>query len=131
LTFHGKTIKLTPVKYFPFTAGDEMKLANRIKLNSLFDLYGILLTEKQREFYAQHYLFDLSLGEIAENCQVSRQAVHDLLRRTIAQLKYYEESLHLLAKDDDRQKLLGELDAALEDRDYRWAREITEKLKNI
>lgn len=108
-----------------------MKLANRIKLNSLFDLYGILLTEKQREFYAQHYLFDLSLGEIAENCQVSRQAVHDLLRRTIAQLKYYEESLHLLAQDDDRQKLLGELDAALEDRDYRWAREITEKLKNI
>jgi predicted DNA-binding protein YlxM (UPF0122 family) len=102
----------------------------RTRLNLLYDFYGNLLTDRQQELFQHHYQYDLSLGEIAENFQISRQAVHDLLRRTIAQLNNYENRLQLLERHFQRQELLAQLDSALVAADLTRARALTEKLKN-
>jgi predicted DNA-binding protein YlxM (UPF0122 family) len=73
-----------------------LKKLGRIAL--LYDLYGPLLTSKQREAVRLYYEQDLSLGEIAAECQVSRQAVYDLLRRAESSLEKYEQKLGLLAQ---------------------------------
>lgn len=83
------------------------------KYNVLFDYYGGLLTSRQRQFFELHFQYDLSLGEIAENVGVSRQAVHDLLKRTLAQLDQYEERLGLVARDQKLNQLLDQLEAGL------------------
>ena len=62
----------------------------------LFDLYGELLTDHQREIYGLLVNDDMSLSELAEQYGISRQGVHDLIRRCDRQLEGYEEKLHLL-----------------------------------
>ena len=68
------------------------------RIAQLYDLYGPLLTPKQQEAVRLYYEQDLSLGEIASECKVSRQAIHDLLRRSEAALEKYEQKLGLLNK---------------------------------
>jgi hypothetical protein len=67
------------------------------RIAQLYDLYGPLLTPRQQEAVRLYYEQDLSLGEIASECDVSRQAVHDLLRRAEIALEKYEQKLGLLA----------------------------------
>ncbi|WP_018085597.1 YlxM family DNA-binding protein [Desulfurispora thermophila] len=67
-------------------------------MNLLYDFYGQLLTEKQRRLMEMYYAGDLSLGEIAEQLRISRQAVHDVLRRCQRTLLRYEEKLGLVAR---------------------------------
>ncbi|MDE5589605.1 MAG: YlxM family DNA-binding protein [Acetatifactor sp.] len=64
----------------------------------LFDFYGELLTEHQRSVYIDAVYNDLSLGEIAEERGISRQGVHDLIRRCDKILKGYEDKLHLVER---------------------------------
>ena len=64
----------------------------------LLDVYGPLLTDKQREITSHYYDEDLSLAEIAENEGVTRQAVRDVIHRTEEQLAFFEEKLGLLAR---------------------------------
>ncbi len=64
----------------------------------LFDFYGELLTEHQRSVYADAVYNDLSLGEIAEERGISRQGVHDLIKRCDKILKGYESRLHLVER---------------------------------
>lgn len=64
----------------------------------LYDFYGELLTSHQKEIYEQFILEDLSLGEIAEDAGISRQGVHDLVKRCNKALQGYEEKLHLVEK---------------------------------
>lgn len=64
----------------------------------LNDFYGALLTEKQRRILKDHYENDLSLSEIADNMDTSRQAVYDLVKRAENQLMQYEAKLGLLDK---------------------------------
>ncbi len=64
----------------------------------LFDFYGELLTEHQRDIYEDFVSNDLSLGEIAESRGISRQAVYDIVRRCDRLLEGYERRLHLVAK---------------------------------
>ena len=61
----------------------------------LFDFYGDMLTEKQRQVFALYYEEDLSLAEIAENQCITRQGVRDALKRAEAQMLDMEERLHL------------------------------------
>lgn len=75
-------------------------------LVKLADAYGPLLTERQQMCLDLHYDQDLSLAEIAEQLGVSRQAVHDILKRSEAQLQEYEEKLGLVARQSKRQLLL-------------------------
>ena len=64
----------------------------------LVDFYGQLLTEKQRQAMELYYGDDLSLGEIAESLEISRQAVHDLVKRSGKILEEYETNLGLVQK---------------------------------
>lgn len=65
----------------------------------LFDAYGDLLTERQKDLFDQYYNQDLSLAEIAENAGVSRQSVHDTLQRTENILLNFEEKTGCVARD--------------------------------
>ena len=64
----------------------------------LYDFYGELLNEHQRRIYEDFVFNDLSLGEIAKDEGISRQGVHDMVRRCTRTLEGYEEKLHLVAK---------------------------------
>ncbi len=64
----------------------------------LFDFYGNMLTEGQRTAFEEHVIEDLTVSEIAQNREVSRQAASDLLKRTERILKDYEAKLHLVEK---------------------------------
>lgn len=67
-----------------------------VRQGMLFDLYGALLTEHQQAVYGQLVNDDLSLSELAETYGISRQGVHDLIRRCDKILEGYESKLHLL-----------------------------------
>ncbi|MFT4413535.1 putative DNA-binding protein [Fredinandcohnia humi] len=84
-------------------------LEKTTRMNYLFDFYQSLLTPKQRSYMSLYYLDDFSLGEIAEEYQVSRQAVYDNIKRTETMLEEYEEKLLLFQKFQERQKLIAEL----------------------
>lgn len=75
----------------------------------LYDFYGELLTEHQRSVYEDAVLNDLSLGEIAEQRGISRQGVHDLIRRCDRILQDYEEKLHLVARFADAKTKIGRI----------------------
>ena len=79
----------------------------------LFDFYGELLTEKQRECYDLHYNSDLSLQEIAEQCGTSRQAVWDLIRRGEQSLREIEDKTGLVARALRRREKLAEARAVV------------------
>ncbi|KRK74328.1 putative DNA-binding protein [Lacticaseibacillus nasuensis] len=74
-----------------------MEIEKNNRMNSLFEFYGALLTSKQHSYLELYYGDDYSLGEIATEFDVSRQAVYDNIRRTEASLEEYESKLHLLA----------------------------------
>ena len=75
----------------------------------LFDFYGDLLTDKQREYYDLHYNSDLSLFEIAEMSGTSRQAVWDIIRRGEQTLRDIEAKTGLVAKAIKRREALEAL----------------------
>lgn len=64
----------------------------------LYDFYGELLNEHQRRIYEDFVFDDLSLGEIAKDEGISRQGVHDMVKRCNKILEGYEEKLHLVEK---------------------------------
>ena len=64
----------------------------------LYDFYGELLTPHQRRIYEEAVFQDLSLSEIAQEEGISRQGVHDLIRRCDRALEEYEEKLHLMRR---------------------------------
>ncbi|EMT46929.1 putative DNA-binding protein [Anoxybacillus flavithermus] len=86
-------------------------LEKTTRMNYLYDFYQSLLTPKQRNYMSLYYLDDYSLGEIAEEYEVSRQAVYDNIKRTEAMLEDYEQKLLLFQKFQQRQKLLHVLKA--------------------
>ena len=85
-----------------------------LQLTLLYDFYGELLTEKQKQVYELHYQNDLSLTEIGEELSISRQAVRDQLKRTEKILLDYEEKLQLVSRFQAQKKacLLYTSDAA-------------------
>ena len=69
-----------------------------VEQSLLYDFYGELLTEHQQKIYEAALFENYSLSEIAEEAGISRQGVHDLLRRCDKQLRAYEEKLHLVER---------------------------------
>ncbi|MGG0718860.1 putative DNA-binding protein [Robertmurraya massiliosenegalensis] len=90
-------------------------LEKTTRINYLYDFYQSLLTPKQQSYMSLYYLDDFSLGEIADEYGVSRQAVYDNIKRTEAMLEEYEEKLLLFNKFQKRSKLLNELKVVLKD----------------
>lgn len=69
-----------------------------LKQTLLYDFYGELLTAHQKEIYEEVVLDDCSLSEVAESHGISRQGVHDLIKRCQRMLEGYEEKLKLVEK---------------------------------
>ena len=85
----------------------------KVEISMLCDIYGKLLTEKQFEFINDYYNNDLSLSEIAENNEITRQAVRDIIKKGERKLFEYEEKLLFMKKtitqEQKIQAILSEL----------------------
>ncbi|MGL5438972.1 MAG: putative DNA-binding protein [Filifactoraceae bacterium] len=77
-----------------------MQIEKFLLISNLLSLYGPLLTEKQIDIMNYHYQEDLSLGEISEIVGISRQAVHDTIKRCEASLMDYEDKMGLWKKQE-------------------------------
>ncbi|MEF2965258.1 putative DNA-binding protein [Paenibacillus sp. M1] len=93
----------------------ENRLEKTNRINLLFDFYETLLTEKQQTFLKYYFLDDFSLGEIAAEFGISRQAVYEHIKRAEEMLEVYEEKLGLLRKDEQLGELLARLEKVLDD----------------
>ena len=82
------------------------------RMAMLFDFYGDLLTDRQKEFYDLYYNEDLSLAEIAENYGISRQGVRDVIVRAEAAMTEIEDKTHLIRRFFRMQEELSAIDAA-------------------
>ncbi len=106
-------------------------METKVELAYLYDFYGELLNEHQREVYEAYVLNDLSLGEIAAEEGISRQGVHDIVKRTTRKLMEYEKKLHLVEKfmhiRDDVAEIHKKATAFKESRDN----ELLDDIENI
>ena len=84
-----------------------------VERTMLFDFYGELLTEKQREYFDLHYNEDLSLAEIADIGGISRQGVWAIIRRAEAALREIEAKTGLVARFRARREALSEIESKL------------------
>ncbi len=92
---------------------EEQLLDKTIRINKLFDFYGQLLTDKQRTFLSCYFHEDFSLGEIAAEFDISRQAVYEHIKRAELTLEETEQKLHLLAKHEERTVIVEQLERLL------------------
>lgn len=82
------------------------------RMAMLFDFYGDLLTDRQKEFYDLYYNEDLSLAEIAENYGISRQGVRDVIVRAEAAMTEIEDKTHIIRRFYQNQAVLSAIDQA-------------------
>lgn len=80
-----------------------------IRINTLYDYYSSLLTDKQREYFDAFYQDNMSLAEIAENYNVSRNAVFSQLNIVKDLLEEYETKLCLYTKDEKRKQIINKI----------------------
>lgn len=104
----------------------------------LFDFYGELLTDKQKEYFDLHYNEDLSLAEIAQSEGISRQGVWDIIRRGEASMRRYEEKTGLVARFaaqrtlmDRAEEKLSELRALTRGRSAVLSGELTDIIQEL
>ena len=102
-----------------------------IKQTLLYDFYGELLTKHQKEIYEQFILEDLSLGEIAQDRGISRQGVHDLIRRCTQTLDGYEEKLHLVERFLTVKEKVRKIDELLDRYETEKDRKVLEEIRHI
>ena len=95
-------------------------MKDRLRLNVLYDYYGILLTRKKQLYFEEYYFHNLSLTEISENYNVSRNAIHKQLKDVGKKLNDYEKKLKLYEKSKKIRELARDLD-----------NEIREKLEEL
>ena len=98
-------IRKNSVKYISITKkkrGSHME--EKVKISMLCQFYGKLLTQKQCEFINDYYNNDLSLSEIAENNNITRQAVRDIIKKGEKKLFEYEEKLQFMKRTLNQEK---------------------------
>lgn len=101
-----------------------------VEQSLLYDFYGELLTEHQKKIYEDAIFGDLSLGEIAEEYGISRQGVHDLIKRCNHTLQGYEDKLHLIQRFASVKIKVEEMNALAEN-DKLSREELTELIKQV
>ena len=79
------------------------------KVSQLYDFYSELLSQKQKQYLNDYFFNDLSLTEISENYEISKQAVSNNIKRTIIELEQFEEKLNLIKLNNERLFLLNEI----------------------
>ena len=100
-------------------------MENFVKQSYLYDFYGDLLTEHQKEIYEAYVLENYSLAEIAQEWDISRQGVHDIIKRCNAALEEYEAKLHLVEKF---LKIKAEVSSIKKCTDVEEARQIADQI---
>lgn len=75
----------------------------------LYDIYGNLLTDKQKEYFEAYYFNNLSLSELASIYNISRNAIHKQLKETINKLENYESNLKLALKNEMLDSIITEI----------------------
>ena len=81
-----------------------------LKYSILFDYYGELFTEKQKECFIDYYFNNLTLQEIADNNSVSKNAIHKNIKDITQKLDYYESKLHLYSNKQKIKQIIDNLD---------------------
>ena len=89
---------------------------NQVLLSILYDYYGELLTDKQQNYFKDYYFDNLTLSEISENYNISRNAIHKSLKEIEEKLLYYEEKLKLYEKNIKIKKIIANLDDNLKNK---------------
>lgn len=110
-----------------------MEMAKNLHIGVLLDLYGGLLTDRQYDMMSLYYNDDLSLSEIADQYGISRQGVHDALKRSEETLEHYDEVLGLAAVQEQQKQQLWEfkqqaLEALEECRKVSFGKNIADKV---
>ena len=93
------------------------KVEKIVEQGLLYDFYGELLTDHQKSVYEAAVLEDYSLTEIAEMYGISRQGVHDLIKRCDKILLQYEEKMNLVAKFTRMKEMVSEIEALSQNAD--------------
>lgn len=93
----------------------EQRLEERVYLSMLYDFYGALLKENNRRIFEAYIQEDYSISEIAEEMEISRQAVHDAVKRITKQLEGYEEKLGLLERFEQQRSEMRRLHECLQE----------------
>lgn len=86
-----------------------MSIEKTLKINTLINVYGAMLNDKQRDIVTSYFVYDNSLSEIAENLNITRQAVSDLINRVVNTLENYEQKLGFVKKQENINKILTNL----------------------
>lgn len=87
----------------------DAKLDEFVRLSVLYDFYGELLNDRKQQIFEDYFLNDLSLSEIAEELDISRQGVHDIVKRSSKELWEYEERLSLVKKFTEVKEKVGSI----------------------
>ena len=110
--------------------GDNMEKI--VKVAQLYDMYGALLNEKQRDVINCYYNEDLSLQEIADNDGRSKQAISDMINRSVDKLFEFENELSLLKSKTELKASLFEIRELIESSNNKEAiQKLTELIENI
>jgi len=103
-------------------------LDKSIEISELYDIYQDLLTSKQQEYFEAYYYNDFSITEISDNFGVSRNAVHDQIKKTVQKLYDYENKLKLRNKDKQYQNIFKKIK---EVSDSKKVLELIEELEKV
>ena len=87
----------------------DTKLDEFVRLSVLYDFYGELLNDRKKQIFEDYFLNDFSLSEIANELGISRQGVHDIVKRTSKELWDYEERLSLVKKFTEVKEKVGNI----------------------
>ncbi len=79
-------------------------MEKKVEISMLWQIYGKMLTDKQSEYIDYYYNKDLSLSEIAENNEITRQAVRDIIKKGERKLFEFEEKLLFMKKTINQEK---------------------------
>lgn len=85
-------------------------MEERNKLVLLYDFYSELLSDSQKKYFEQYYFDNLSLGEISEELNVSRNAVHKQIKSACEKLYFYEEKLSLIKISEEIKDIITQID---------------------
>ena len=102
-------------------------MEEKVKISILLEIYGSLLTPKQYEFMDYYYNEDLSLSEIADNNDITRQAVNTILMKSKKKLEEYEKQLQFAQKEKNIKEQIEKLEQNNIDKEQR---KIIEKIKD-
>lgn len=104
-----------------------------IEISMLYDFYGQLLTEKQRELLKLHHEDNYSLSEIAAEYGISRQGVHDAVKKAEKALHEYESKLGLISKFTAAEKAVKNADSEIDRliRENSRNRQLSDRLRHI